>query len=305
MEVDLDGNVTYDEDGNVISQEVNYMEEYDAIMEKADALADLVKAYADHVEANAYLVGDPDQNGKINVNDYNYVRNIVIGALTVTPGSAKFAAADITNDNEINIQDVTKVANMIMTGSFSGAGANVRKVALSRMAETEVDSRLFVTTAGSGTRQQVVIAIDNSRDFVGAQMDITLPAGVSIVGETGVDSHDFLSGTVNGAHRVLISSLENSQLNAETLVTLDVEVSADYKGGAVEVSNAIFSDALGKKYVLGVADMGEATGIAELTFGQKAKARIYSVGGQLLGGLKKGYNLIVNPDGTTKKVYNK
>lgn len=305
VEVDLDGNVTYDEDGNVISQEVNYMEEYDAIMEKADALADLVKAYADHVEANAYLVGDPDQNGKINVNDYNYVRNIVIGALTVTPGSAKFAAADITNDNEINIQDVTKVANMIMTGSFSGAGANVRKVALSRMAETEVDSRLFVTTAGSGTRQQVVIAIDNSRDFVGAQMDITLPAGVSIVGETGVDSHDFLSGTVNGAHRVLISSLENSQLNAETLVTLDVEVSADYKGGAVEVSNAIFSDALGKKYVLGVADMGEATGIAELTFGQKAKARIYSVGGQLLGGLKKGYNLIVNPDGTTKKVYNK
>lgn len=301
--VDLDGNSVVDEDDN--GQPVDYMEEYDAIMEKADALADLVKAYADHVKANAYLVGDPDQNGKINVNDYNYVRNIVIGALTVTPGSAKFAAADITNDNEINIQDVTKVANMIMTGSFSGAGANVRKVALSRMAETEVDSRLFVTTAGSGTRQQVVIAIDNSRDFVGAQMDITLPAGVSIVGETGVDSHDFLSGTVNGAHRVLISSLENSQLNAETLVTLDVEVSADYKGGAVEVSNAIFSDALGKKYVLGVADMGEATGIAELTFGQKAKARIYSVGGQLLGGLKKGYNLIVNPDGTTKKVYNK
>lgn len=300
--LDLDGEdvTTLDDDNNSVPKSVVFIEEYDAIMERAEAVAALVEAYAANVEAKAYVLGDPDKNGKINVNDYNYVRNIVIGALEMDENDPRFYAADINGDGDVNIQDVTKVSNMIMYGNFYGYA---KERAAAYQTATEANSHLLVRTAGSGLKQQVVIAIDNSQAFVGGQMDILLPAGVSLVGEAGVSTHDFISGTVGGKHRVLISSLENRQLNADVLVTLDVEVSADYQGGNVEVSNAVFTDITGKKYILDTVETGDATGIAELGFGDKVKSKFYSLGGQLVDGLKKGFNLIVNPDGTTKKVY--
>ena len=176
--------------------------------------------------------------------------------------------------------------------------------------DNEVEQIYFIyagggQATGAGSKQTITIAIDNISNFVGAQMDIELPAGVTIASESGVVSHDFISGTVNSKHRVLLSSLDNETFSNEELVTLNVEVSGDYKGGSVLISNAIFSDAEGKQYILGGAETGEATGIVELTLGEKVANKIFSVGGQLLDGMKKGINIIMNADGTTKKVLKK
>lgn len=306
VDTDLDGNPILDENGDPITKKVAYIEEYEAIMAKVAELEEKIAQFAEDVDAKSYIMGDIDHNDKINVNDYNYVRNIVIGALEVDPTDTRYLSADVNGDGDVNIADVIQIANKIMTGEFTGIVENGIKARInSRITEQSADSQLDVKATGSGSKQTITIAIDNISNFVGAQMDIELPAGVTIASESGVVSHDFISGTVNSKHRVLLSSLDNETFSNEELVTLNVEVSGDYKGGSVLISNAIFSDAEGKQYILGGAETGEATGIVELTLGEKVANKIFSVGGQLLDGMKKGINIIMNTDGTTKKVLKK
>lgn len=300
---DIDGKVYTDDKGNAVSKDVVYMEEYETIMAKAAELKAAVAQFAEDVDAKSYTMGDIDHNDKINVNDYNYVRNIVIGALEIDPADTRYLAADVNGDGDVNIADVIQIANKIMTGEFTGVVENQAKARInSRITENTVESQLDVKATGSGSKQTITIAIDNGYDFVGGQMDIEFPAGVTIADESGIVSHDFISGTVEGKHRVLLSSLNNEALGNGDLVTLNVNVSSDYNGGAVVISNAIFSDAAGKQYILGSTETGEATGIVQLTLGEKVVNKIYSVGGQLLDSMKKGINIIINSDGTTKKV---
>lgn len=309
---DIDGNYFIDpEDENLtVEQEFDFMEQYPAIMDKLTELNDAVSQFTSDVYDKSSFYGDIDNNGKINVTDYNTVRNYIIGVEEVMDlldnDEARFAAADVNRDEEINIGDVTQIAQKIMTGEFVPNKEDVVSVRLSALTPNpSVGNELTVTATGSGMRQTINIAIADVRDFVGAQMDIVLPAGVTVVGENGVSGHDFISGDVDGTHRVLLSSLEGEVFGDNNLVTIEVEVSSDFKGGAIEVKNAKFSDVNGKLYTIGSISGGEATGITELTLGEKVISKVYSVGGQLMNGLKKGINIIVNSDGTTKKIYNK
>lgn len=309
---DIDGNYFIDpEDENLtVEQEFDFMEQYPAIMDKLTELNDAVSQFTSDVYDKSSFYGDIDNNGKINVTDYNIARNYIIGVEEVMDlldnDEARFAAADVNKDKEINIGDVTQIAQKIMTGEFVPNKEEAVSVRLSAlMPNQSVDNELIVTATGSGMRQTINITIADVKDFVGAQMDIVLPAGVTVVGENGVSGHDFISGNVDGTHRVLLSSLEGEVFGDNNLVTIEVEVSSDFKGGAIEVKNAKFSDVNGKLYTIGNISGGEATGITELTLGEKVISKVYSVGGQLMNGLKKGINIIVNSDGTTKKIYNK
>jgi hypothetical protein len=121
------------------------------------------------------------------------------------------------------------------------------------------------------------------------------------------NSHELAFNDVEGSRRILITALDNSALlNTENaLVVLDIEVTADYAGGDVEVENAIFADASARTFKLGVTTSGEATGITELGMGEKVVNKIYSVGGHVLDSLRKGVNIIVNSDGSTQKILKK
>lgn len=309
---DIDGNYFIDpeDENSTVEQEFDFMEQYPAIMNKFVELNEAITQFARDVKDKSSLYGDIDNNGKINVTDYNIARNYIIGVEEVMDlldnDEARFAAADVKKDGEINIGDVIQIAQKIMFGEFVPNKEEAVSVRLSAlMPNQSVGNELTVTATGSGMRQTINIAIADVKDFVGAQMDIVLPAGVTVVGENGVSGHDFISGDVDGAHRVLLSSLEGEVFGSNNLVTIEVEVSSDFKGGAVEVKNAKFSDVNGKLYTIGNISGGEATGITELTLGEKVISKVYSVGGQLMNGLKKGINIIVNSDGTTKKIYNK
>ena len=309
---DIDGNYFIDpeDENSTVEQEFDFMEQYPAIMGKLTELNDAVTLFTSDVYDKSSLYGDIDNNGKINVTDYNIARNYIIGVEEVMDlldnDEARFAAADVKKDGEINIGDVIQIAQKIMFGEFVPNKEEAVSVRLSAlMPNQSVDNELIVTATGSGMRQTINITIADVKDFVGAQMDIVLPAGVTVVGENGVSGHDFISGNVDGTHRVLLSSLEGEVFGDNNLVTIEVEVSSDFKGGAIEVKNAKFSDVNGKLYTIGNISGGEATGITELTLGEKVISKVYSVGGQLMNGLKKGINIIVNSDGTTKKIYNK
>jgi hypothetical protein len=143
-----------------------------------------------------------------------------------------------------------------------------------------------------------VISLNNKFEYVAAQMDIQLPAGMKLVGESltsRANGHELLSNDVNGAHRVLISTLANSAfLNNETaLVVLDVEVTDEYQGGMIQVNNAIFADASAHAYKLADVATGETTGIDALSVDVK-NATIYDFSGRRVFNVKKGNFYIIN-----------
>ena len=161
-----------------------------------------------------------------------------------------------------------------------------------------------------GKKVRLAVNLDNAVEYVGYQLDVKLPEGMTLAGESLTDranGHELMSADIAGGwHRVLVSMLDNNAFmgNSGAMLYLDVEVSGDYKGGDVELSNVIFSDAKGLVYKLAGAGSNEATGITDIT-APTVKERIYSVGGQMMKAVKKGVNIIVGSDGTTKKVFNK
>ena len=310
---DIEGNRFVDpEDENAsIMKEFDYMTEYPAIIAKFAELNGLVEAFDKDALEKSCRLGDLDNSNEINVNDYNTVRNIIIGAISkddLTP--AQKLSADVNGDGLINIADVIQIANYIMTEKFDPEEEEDKTEAAksriaARMAKKSEGNALSISAEGTGMKQTITVAIAKTQNFVGAELDIELPAGVNIVGEGSVDGHDYIAGEVDGVRRIVLSSLENEEFSDNNLVTIEVEVTSEYKGDAVKVSRAIFADARGSIYSLDGTASDGATGITELTFGEKVMSKMYSVGGQLMNGLKKGIGVIVNPDGTAKKVFNK
>lgn len=307
---EIDGSKIYDEDGNELpSKPVEYKDAYAEVMAAIDAVTPKLNEWAQAVDDLKYELGDVDHNDVVNVNDYITVRNMVLGIITKeTEGinSAAFYAADVDGNGKIDITDLTQVADNIMTGKPFGSYA-ARSLATANQNNSDAISAVV---NGTGRHQQLVISLNNEMNYVGAQMDIVLPAGVKVVGESLADraaTHELFSNDVNGAHRVVISDIDNNEFqnNEQALLVIDLEVSADFEGGALEINDAIFTTANGRGYALKAAIGGGETGITNLTVTEKAASRVYSIGGQMMNTLRKGINIIVNSDGTAKKVVNK
>lgn len=290
---DIDGNLIQDEKGKPTPKTVKYIEEYPVIMARLAELSADVAEYANNVDVKSYMKGDVNHDRKVNVADYSAVRNIALGFTEADPASAIFYAADVNNDGEITVADVTAIASYIMSGNKYWPAA----AAASRSTLKNSDAISVAMTANNG-KQQVVISLNNKFEYVAAQMDIQLPAGMKLVGESltsRANGHELLSNDVNGAHRVLISTLANSAfLNNETaLVVLDVEVTDEYQGGMIQVNNAIFADASAHAYKLADVATGETTGIDALSVDVK-NASIYDFSGRRVFNVKKGNFYIIN-----------
>lgn len=303
------GYSTVDINGVEIKNEADryffYMEQYPTLIAKAQELRQSLADLAKDADEMSWIKGGVDHNGEVTVADYEAVRQIVLGNTECTEGSAMFYAADVNWDGKINIGDVTLIADNIMTGNKLPADPtkNSKAVSMARAMALGVPTygTLNVTAEGSGLEQTVKVAVDSELGFVGGQFDVVLPAGVKLAGASS-DSHDALMGEVDGTPRVLVSNLANTEITSgATFVELKVEVSSEYKGGAIEVANAQFADAEGNVYTLAKSSINTTTGLTNLTTTEKVQSKIYSVGGMLMNKMKSGLNIIVNSDGTTRK----
>jgi competence protein ComGC len=269
--------------------------DYDDIVAELEALKEKIKA-------NKYVLGDINKDGKVAINDYDALRDIIIEKSEISDELDKLRY-DVNGDEEVNIGDVQNVV-AIITGKFQGLSAARRAAA----ADTSGDA-VSLRSIGEGISRKLSVLLDNTVAYTGAQFDITLPEGVTLNGvnltarSAGLDV--VFNEVAKGIYRVLISSLDNIsfQGNEGSIVDLDVEVSPSYDGSGVSLANVITTDVAARAYHLD-AD-AEATGIATVSATTYVKEKIYSVGGQLLDGLKKGVNIIRGNDGSTKKVMHK
>jgi len=301
---DIDGNELLDKDGKpVASLPIDFIKEaIPAINAKIAEMHETIKSLAETAESESFILGDINRDGNVMVDDYGTIRNVILEKESIEEGTVMFDAADINGDGRMNIGDLSAVAQIIR-GTFDASA----KVKARRAAVTSNDA-LSLSVEGEGTTQRIAINLQNSMAYTGCQMDIMLPAGITLVNESlGSRAADYTLSSNdldNGAHRIVLSSLDDAVFADGTgaIIYLDVEVAHSYSGEGIEVSDIMFTDAAARVYNLPGISGNEATGVSTVTVGQAIKGKIYSVSGRLMDGLKRGINIIRNSDGTTKKI---
>mgnify|MGYP001094915842 CR=1 FL=1 len=291
--------VSQDIDGTIIDPVyVDYMTEaLPKIKNKIDELNGELDALKAEAEDNKYVPGDVDGNKEVLVDDYMTIMNYVLAI--ETPATEKqMHAADVDGNGEINIGDITKVINIIL-------GVQDNSAALTRSAADGTDN-IALTADETGNAKRVAIRLNSSTAYVGCQLDVKLPSGVTLLGEQlgeRAADHKLYSNTLaDGTHRIVVSSMENAQFadNGDALIYLDLTGrNADH----VTVGEVKLADAAGRVYSIGSGS--ETTGIDGVETDKSIKERIYSVGGQVMDKIKKGINIIRNSDGSTRKVVKK
>ena len=263
--------------------------------------ADATTAY-DEWKAEQVVPGDVTGDGLVQAADYTTLRKWIVTDYKPATDSKEFKAADVNGDEEIDIADLVGVANIVKGYTVDGKPILKTRSLKSSDALTveNVENGLFA------------IALDNSREYVGFQMDIQLPDGMRIVEATLADragNLDLMTGeNSEGAYRLLASSISNEAMAGKTgsLVMLTVETDGSYAGGDITVE-AIFADMLGNKFNLSAisAAADEATGIAANGIVTRTAYKVYNMGGQMVQKVKNGINILVGEDGSAKKVLKK
>lgn len=299
---DIYGNDLIDEDGNHVVKSIDYMTEaVPAVWERYGELTEQLNSLKADVEGYAYILGDVNRDGSVLVDDYTQILNYVLEVETVDEGSMEYLAADVNEDGNINIGDVTAVTNAILGNNNTG----LRAVARYEAAQQGAAGSLELATESNGDVTRVAVRINGSAAYVGAQMDIKLPAGVTLLSATsGSSEHNLYQNTLaDGTQRVVVSSMQNIALgtNGEAVVLLELAGKVD---GNISIANVFASDARGIAYSIDGTGEG-TTGIGGVDADKSLKDKIYSVGGQVIKTLKKGVNILRGSDGSTKKVLRK
>lgn len=299
---DIYGNDLIDEDGNHVVKSIDYMTEaVPAVWERYGELTEQLNSLKADAEGYAYILGDVNRDGSVLVDDYTQILNYVLEVETVDEGSMEYLAADVNEDGNINIGDVTAVTDAILGNNNTG----LRAVARYEAAQQGAAGSLELATESNGDVTRVAVRINGSAAYVGAQMDIKLPAGVTLLSATsGSSEHNLYQNTLaDGTQRVVVSSMQNSALgtNGEAVVLLELAGKVD---GNISIANVFASDARGIAYSIDGTGEG-TTGIGGVDADKSLKDKIYSVGGQVIKTLKKGVNILRGSDGSTKKVLRK
>ena len=319
----VDDIIAKDIDGNVLkkAETIDYLKEaWPLMVERINKLAADTKAFAERTVEASYIKGDACHDGTVDVNDYDLVRSWILKAKSFDSvvndlGEGAAYGGDMDEDKTFTVADMTRISNLVLYGDEKGLSATTAPARATRCVEGDkitIDKQAEETTV-FGKTVKIAVNVTNNASFTAGQFDVTLPAGMKLVGQelTGrANGHEiFGSELAEGKYRILASTIENTEFAGHdgALVVLNVEVSGDYAGGAIEVNNAIFSDAAGRAYVItrGIGGgNGETTGIDSIT-APTVKERIFSIGGMVKKSVQKGINIIVGEDGTTRKVIKK
>ena len=317
----VDGIIAKDIEGKPLkkAEKIDYLKQaWPLMVEQINTLAKDTKAFAERTVEDAYIVGDANHDGNVNVKDYDLVREWILNAMSFEQVIDKFGegaafGGDVDGNGTIDVGDMTRISNLIFRGSENGETTTRARATRSVEGDQITIAKQAEETTVFGKTVQIAVNVTNNASFTAGQFDVTLPAGMKLVGQelTGrSNGHEIFGSELSeGKYRILAATIENTEFvgHEGALVVLNVEVGSDYTGGTVEVNNAIFSDADGRTYVItrGIGDgTGETTGIDSIT-APTMKERIFSIGGMVKKSVQKGINIIVGEDGTTRKVIKK
>lgn len=300
--LDLDPIKVYEVINNVkyFTNPTQAFEAYNSLMEQIDAIwgaAGDIKDAAD--KDNLIVKGDVLTDGKVNILDVQKLINLVAEGEKYNAEEKDSHIADVNDDQDLNVGDVTTLINMVMGQDQVGPKSVISKLRRFMPAALSGSNSYGVyEVQGENGMRRFAVLLTNETAFAAGQIDIKLPSHASVAGVSLADRASALDTYVsdNGDYtRVVFTSLDNSMIegNNGSVLFIDVEGNAE-----VEVENVIFSDKNGNAYHLNANGESGVGIIDSMKEGVKA---IYNAAGQKLNSLTKGVNIIRNADGTTTK----
>lgn len=254
-------------------------------------------------EIASYKAGDFDGNGVVDIFDLSALQSLVIQPADqklLTP--EEFDAYDINNDGFIDLVDLGILTD-ILVGDTDYLYADGTLSARSARSNETLSANVI---ANDGNTQRIAISLNNQREYTGFQMDITLPQGMRLAGQSLGDranGQQLYANEWDGKTRIVAFTMSKAAFtgNDGAVLYLDVETDETFKGGSVRFEDILFltTDSKGVRFNM----TGDATSIMD-RIADTAKETIYNVSGRVMNSLKKGVN-IIRGNGKTEKVIKK
>ena len=253
-------------------------------------------------EVAGKTAGDLDGNGIINVIDLTDLLKYVTDPKQQNDlDKEMFAARDLNNDGYIDVVDLGIMVDII-TGQTDYLKA--QGVFAARALHNSNETLRADVAATNGNTQRIAISLNNERDYTTFQMDITLPEGMRLVGQSLSDranGQQLYANEWDGKTRLVGFTMSKAAFtgNDGDVLYLDVETDESYKGGSIRFEDIIFvtTESEGVRFSM----KGEATSIAD-RIADTAKETIYNLGGRMMNSLKKGVNILRGNNGAKKVI---
>ena len=284
--------ITYDYWGNVASWGVIETLNRGEAQFNID-LAELKQAVKD-MSLVEDVKGHISGNDDISTDDLEDLADIILNA---QEESADMDRCDISGDGEVDVTDLVWLRYFLVHGDWPNGAATAR---VDMASANDYINMEVVSVENNVTR--IAINLDNETVFNHFQLNVQLPEGAKVVGQTlgeRVEGANLMMAQNGTTVRMLAISTANNVFagNEGAVVYIDIEG----LNGEVNIEKAIFTDTELNGHLL---TANSTTSIRESITNalQAAGQKIYNMGGKMMNGLKKGVNIIRNADGSTKKV---
>ena len=241
-------------------------------------------------------------NGTVNVNDMQILINIVLGKTPMPAANSDlFGAADIDANGVIDINDVTCIANLIMTGARYYNWDSEEIIRYARQASDRSERLSAVLVSTEDGQRTYAVNLHSDKAYSAFQIDLQLPEGMELISEglTGrANGHKLYTNDMERTHRVVVHQYSNKGLKGSDGAVYTFTVQGE---GELGFDNIVFSQADGHSTAFAID--GTTTGIQDKlqNMATDAKETIYNVGGRVMDTLRKGVNIIRRDNGETEK----
>lgn len=131
------------------------------------------------------ILGDVDENGKVDVNDSLFIAQYVEGKRIFT--SAQLITADVNKDGKVSTNDA-KIVSLYDVGKFTSFPVNVKVGDIDKSGKITSGDALLVTQYLAGTKtfdaiQEAAADVNNDNQITKADADAILSASVGVIKE--------------------------------------------------------------------------------------------------------------------------
>lgn len=252
-------------------------------------------------QEKAYLRGDIDETGKVDINDLAIIRDLILGKSDAEELTEKQQqAADLNGDGKYSVVDLVMLNNVIVYGNPDGpAVTNAKDATLAGMESGSLSMKI---EAG-----RMDIALNSGMPYAAIQMDITMPEGISMDDMTFAGTSDkvIIARNVleNGVCRILMYTADNSVMIDRETSLLSIKLAGN-GDGIVSIDNIIAATSRGEGRALAAinGNFTIVTGINAVGTDNMSETSVFDTNGIKRQTMRKGINIVRDAAGRVKKV---
>ena len=201
------------------------------------------------IEVSALLLGDSNDNGLVNVADVVTTANYIID---LPMASWSFINADVTNDKDITIADVTGTVDIILNDV---SDANARLAMKAKASQLPEDLLVSGNFRKGEPEARIDVKLESSVPYSALQSSIILPEGMKVndilAGSRLSDHILMFNAPKKGIVKVVIFSLYNTEFNKTDEPLFTIIADTGNASGDLQMLDIFGSDSESNEYELG------------------------------------------------------